>query len=57
MTVRILGMLTTRQKQHLNEEIATYIKDFRKLNAAPENGGAIDDRLRENASEKYAMPL
>ena len=36
MTVRIAATLTTRQKQHLSEEIASYIDDFRKLNSKVE---------------------
>jgi hypothetical protein len=36
MTLRIAATLTTRQKQHLSEEIASYIDDFRKLNSKVE---------------------
>jgi hypothetical protein len=33
MTVRIAATLTTRQKHHLSDEIASYIDDFRRLNS------------------------
>jgi len=36
MTVRIVELLTTRQKHHLTEEIASYIDDFRKLSSKAE---------------------
>ena len=36
MTVRIAATLTTRQKHHLSDEIASYIDDFRKLNSKVE---------------------
>lgn len=35
MTVRIVELLTARQKQHLTEELTSYIDDFRKLNLDP----------------------
>lgn len=40
MTVRIIALLTVRQKQHLTEEMTSYIDDFRKLNAAAETESA-----------------
>ncbi len=40
MTVRIVQLLTARQKRHLNEEITSYIDDFRKLNSAAETESA-----------------
>jgi len=36
MTIQIAASLTTRQKQHLSDEIASYIDDFSKLNLATE---------------------
>jgi hypothetical protein len=35
MTVRIVELLTARQKHHLTEELTSYIDDFRKLNSDP----------------------
>ena len=40
MTVRIVQLLTARQKRHLTEEITSYIDDFRKLNSAAETESA-----------------
>jgi hypothetical protein len=40
MTVRIAATLTTRQKHHLSDEIASYIDDFRKLNSKIETASA-----------------
>jgi hypothetical protein len=36
MTVQIVAILTTRQKHHLTEKIASIIDDFKKLNSAAE---------------------